>query len=73
MDFGALAGQQGGADMVMVAGIVMGLWMVMIQARGMSVMVCLGGQRSGTVVGDLDGWGKGQRKQKGHAKRPLDA
>lgn len=54
--------QKGDADMVMVAGVVMGLWMVMVQIPRMGVGVCLGGQCSRSVMDSLDS--RGQRMGK---------
>lgn len=48
--------------MVMVAGVVMGLWMVMVQIPRMGVEVCLGGQCSRSVMDSLDS--RGQRMGK---------
>lgn len=56
----------------MVAGVVMGLGVVMVGVRGV-VVISLGHQRPGAVMGGLDRGGKRQRKQQNQAKRPFDA
>ncbi len=59
--------------MFMVAGIVMGLWVVVIRARGVGMVIRLGGQRSRAVMCRIDCGGKRQRKQQTQAKYPFDA